>query len=130
MVVLKTLFNIFFFANQRSWSRSPSLPSGSNITSKRGNVPIGIQQRHGDRSPPASPPSASQRADQFSRFERSRAALEQLVNEDRSRREAMRRGSATGRPGSGDDFQSPPCRFTFPVYLNFEASWTCMLVTI
>ncbi|VDM35982.1 unnamed protein product [Hydatigera taeniaeformis] len=99
--------------SMHSWSRSPSLPSGSNISSKRGNVPIGIQQRHGDRSPPASPPSASQRADQFSRFERSRAALEQLVNEDRSRREAMRRGSAAGRPGSGDDFQSPPCKLIF-----------------
>ncbi|KAH9281101.1 Tetratricopeptide repeat protein 14 [Echinococcus granulosus] len=96
--------------SMRSWSRSPSLPSGTNIASKRGNVPMGIQQRHGDRSPPASPPGGSQRADQFSRFERSRAALEQLVNEDRSRREAMRRGGAGGRPGSGDDFQSPLSR--------------------
>ena len=71
------------------------MPSGGN---KRGNPPMVMPPRHSDRSPPASPPSATA----SSRFERSRAALEQLVNEDRSRREAMRRG----RADSGEDFQS------------------------
>ncbi|VDD81386.1 unnamed protein product [Mesocestoides corti] len=91
--------------SMRSWSRSPS-----PAVSKRNNAPAVVTaaaQRHGggtDLSPPGSPPV--QRGNQYSHFERSRATLEQLVSEDRSRREAMRRG----RGASGDDLHSPQSR--------------------
>lgn len=78
-------------AGLRSWSRTPS-PRGSsrNIGNKRDHTPL---------SPTAVRPSAGY----ATHMERSRAALEQLVEEDRSRRAAKEANRQNHAPD-----QSPP----------------------
>ncbi|VUZ44652.1 unnamed protein product [Hymenolepis diminuta] len=85
--------------SMRSWSRSPQ--------ARRGNGPMEMShRRHDDRSPGSPSDSAKRAGEPNSSIDRSRAVLEQLVSEDRSKRgQQQRRGGE-----AGDEFQSPPSR--------------------
>ncbi|VDN99199.1 unnamed protein product [Rodentolepis nana] len=86
-------------AKLRSWSRSPQ--------SRRGNASMEMaHRRHDDRSPGSPSGSVKRGGEPNSSIDRSRAVLEQLVNEDRSKRGQQQRKGGE----SGDEFQSPPSR--------------------
>ncbi|KAF6768349.1 hypothetical protein AHF37_12183 [Paragonimus kellicotti] len=85
---------MFFLCIQRSWSKTPSPPRGTRVQA-------GACKR--DRSPLSPALNIRSGPAYATHMERSRAALEQLVEEDRTRRAAKE----AGRHGIGAD-QSPP----------------------
>ncbi|KAF8562231.1 hypothetical protein P879_10410 [Paragonimus westermani] len=80
--------------SMRSWSKTPSPPRGTRVQ-------VGAGKR--DRSPLSPALNVRSGPGYATHMERSRAALEQLVEEDRTRRAAKE----AGRHGIGAD-QSPP----------------------